>query len=91
MGQDTVHQGRSTTCPSPLASSGWLAGKRLCADIDGWSLHAAVTVHADDDEGGENLCRYILRHPITLQRLSMTRDGRVAYRINYPRGKGPTW
>jgi len=77
------------------------AGKRLCADIDGWNrsgrspacwtksrevqeharsllraralnLHAAVTVHADDDEGRENLCRYILRHPISLQRLSMT-------------------
>ena len=63
------------------------AGKRLCADIDGWSLHAAVTVHADDDVGRENLCRYVLRHPISLQRLSMTRDGRVAYRVKYPRGK----
>ena len=61
-------------------------GKRLCADIDGWSLHAAVMVRADDDVGRENLCRYILRHPISLQRLSMTQDGRVAYAIKYSRG-----
>ena len=59
-------------------------GKRLCADIDGWSLHAAVTVRGDDDVGRENLCRYVLRHPISLQRLSMTRDGRVAYQVKYP-------
>lgn len=62
-------------------------GKRLCADIDGWNLHAAVMVRGDDDVGRENLCRYILRHPISLQRLSMTRDGRVAYAIKYPRGR----
>lgn len=61
-------------------------GKRLCADIDGWNLHAAVTVRADDDVGRESLCRYIVRHPISLQRLSLTRDGRVAYAIKYPRG-----
>ena len=45
-----------------------------------------MTVRADDDVGRENLCRYILRHPISLQRLSMTRDGRVAYKVKYPRG-----
>ena len=43
-------------------------------------------MRADDDLGRENLCRYVLRHPISLQRLSMTRDGRVAYRVKYPRG-----
>jgi len=40
-------------------------GKRLCADIDGWNLHAAVMVRGDNDVGRENLCRYVLRHPIT--------------------------
>ena len=42
------------------------AGKRLCADIDGWSQHAAVTVHSDDDEGRENLCRYTERRSVFL-------------------------
>ena len=35
-------------------------------------------MHADDDVARENLCRYVLRHPISLQRLSITRDARVA-------------
>lgn len=40
-------------------------GKLWCADIDGYSLHAGVTVRGDDDVGRENLCRYVLRHPIS--------------------------
>jgi len=62
------------------------AGKQLCANIEGWSLHAGVTVGADNDVGRENLCRYILRPPISLQRLTLTQDGRVAYAVKYPRG-----
>ena len=61
-------------------------GKPWCADLDGYSLHAGVTVRGDDDVGRENLCRYVLRHPISLSRLSLTSDGRVAYQIKYPRG-----
>jgi len=61
-------------------------GKPWCADIDGYSLHAGVTVRGDDDVGRENLCRYVLRHPVSLSRLSLTSDGRVAYQIKYPRG-----
>ena len=49
-------------------------GKPWCADLDGYSLHAGVTVRGDDDVGGENLCRYVLRHPISLSRLN--RSGR---------------
>jgi hypothetical protein len=61
-------------------------GKPWCADLDGYSLHAGVTVRGDDDVGRENLCRYVLRHPISLSRLSLTSDGRVAYEMKYPRG-----
>jgi hypothetical protein len=60
-------------------------GKPWCADIDGYRLHAGVTVRGDDDVGRENLCRYVLRHPISLSRLSLTSDGRVAYEMKYPR------
>jgi hypothetical protein len=43
-----------------------------------------VTVR-DDDAGRENLCRYVLRHPISLSRHSLTTDGRIAYQMKYPR------
>ena len=33
----------------------------LCADIDGFSLHAAVRSDADHRQAPEQLCRYI--HP----------------------------
>jgi len=61
-------------------------GKPWCADIDGYSLHAGVTVRGNDAVGRENLCRYVLRHPISLSRLGLTSDGRVAYQMKYPRG-----
>ena len=32
----------------------------LCADIDGFSLHAAVRCGADDRQALEQLCRYIV-------------------------------
>ena len=35
--------------------------QKLCADIDGFSLHAAVRRGADDRQGLEKLCRYITR------------------------------
>ena len=35
--------------------------QNLCADIDGFSLHAAVRCGADDRHGLEQLCRYITR------------------------------
>ncbi len=33
----------------------------LCADINGFSLHAAVRCAADDRDALEQLCRYITR------------------------------
>jgi hypothetical protein len=37
------------------------AGEPLCADIDGFSLHAAMRVEAHDRKRLEQLCRYITR------------------------------
>ena len=34
---------------------------RLCVDVDGFSLHAAVRCGADHRQGLEQLCRYITR------------------------------
>ncbi len=70
--------------PSPQLQLGLAAppverGKPLCAKVDGFSLHAARTVEADDREGLERLCRYGLRSPLSLERLSVGSEGRVQY------------
>jgi hypothetical protein len=52
-------------------------------EAEGFELHADVVVAATDREGRERLCRYILRPPFVLERLSRTSDGRVAYERKY--------
>gem|GEM_PF-1075151 len=58
--------------PPPLPGS-------LCADRDGFSLHAKVLVPAGELERLEHLCRYVTRPPIATQRLVLAPDGRVIY------------
>jgi hypothetical protein len=53
----------------------------LCADVDGFSLHAAVRVEARDRKRLEHLCRYAGRPAIAESRLSLLPDGRVAYSL----------
>lgn len=53
----------------------------LCARQDGFSLHAATAVHANDREGLERLARYCARPALSLDRLSLDEDGRVRYRM----------
>jgi len=64
--------------------------KPLCAKADGFSLHAARTVEADDREGLERLCRYGLRSPLSLERLSVDPDGQVHYQLSKPWFDGRT-
>jgi len=58
------------------ASSDFTRGK-LCADLDGFSLHAAVRVAGCSRERLERLCRYVVRPPIVHERLSLTSNGKV--------------
>ena len=55
------------------------------AERDGFDLQAAVRIEADDDEGRERLVRYCARPCFALDRLTVLRDGRVAYRVKYAR------
>ncbi len=57
----------------------------LSADADGFNVNAAVRIAADDDEGRERLARYCCKPVLSLQRLSLLDDGRIAYRTKYPR------
>jgi len=60
------------------------------AEIEGFNVHAGITVHAGDRDGLERLCRYGARPPFSLERLSRLADGRVAYRLRKPRRNGAT-
>jgi len=59
-------------------------------EYEGWNIHAGVTVKQGDADGRERLCRYVLRHPLSLQRLSWTKDGRLSYEVKYPRSPKQT-
>ena len=54
-----------------------LRNERCQAHLDGFDLHANITVGADDRAGVERLCRYVLRPPVAQERLSLTPDGLV--------------
>ena len=49
------------------------------AFLEGFSLHAATHLHANDRAGLERLCRYGARGPLSLGRLSKAADGKVRY------------
>ena len=76
--------------PTPRREAGWehpdQQGRRgrRSAMVDGFSLHADVSVAAEDRQGLERLCRYALRSSFSLQRLSVLPDGKVCYRLKRP-------
>jgi hypothetical protein len=58
--------------------------RRRAGFHDGFSLHAGVSLHANDREGLERLARYGARPPFALDRLSLLPDGSVCYRLRRP-------
>ena len=66
------------------------APKPLCSKVQGFSLHAARLVEAHDRSGLERLCRYGLRAPFALDRLSLDPDGKVRYQLPKPGPGGRT-
>jgi hypothetical protein len=63
--------------------------RRFSATCDGFDVHCAVRLAADDDQGRERLVRYCTRPPFALDRIEVLRDGRIAYSLKVPR-KGRT-
>jgi hypothetical protein len=55
------------------------------AEACGFSVDASVRIAAGNFEGRERLCRYGSRHPFSLERLSETADGAIAYKLKKPR------
>jgi hypothetical protein len=71
------HQSSATPTPA----------QPLCARLQGFSLHAAVTVAASDKQGRLRLLRYGARPALSSQHLSLLPDGRVRYQLR--RTSGP--
>jgi len=66
------------------------ARQPLCADIDGFSLHAAVRVEADDRKRLEQLSRYITRPALSDERVQLNAAGQVELKLNTPWRDGTT-
>jgi hypothetical protein len=66
------------------------AGQPLCADIDGFSLHAAVRVEAHDRKRLEQLCRYITRPALSDERVQLNAAGQVELKLKTPWRDGTT-
>ena len=66
------------------------ARQPLCADIDGFSLHAAVRVEARDRKRLEQLCRYITRPALSDERVQLNAAGQVELKLKTPWRDGTT-
>ena len=64
--------------------------KRRCARLEGYSLHADVAVPAQARERLEHVCRYLLRPPLALERLTESSHGQLLYELPHPRRDGST-
>jgi hypothetical protein len=58
---------------------------RFSASLDGFDVHCAVRIAAEDDEGRERLLRSCARAPFALDRIEELSDGRIAYAMKTPR------
>jgi hypothetical protein len=57
----------------------------MCADIDGFSLHVALQVVANDCKRLEQLCRYDNRPALLDQRVQPIATGQVELKLKTPR------
>jgi ribosomal protein S27E len=62
----------------------------LCADLHGFSLHAAVRCGADQRKELERLCRYLTRPAIANERLTLNRAGQVVLTLKTAYRNGTT-
>jgi hypothetical protein len=63
---------------------------RCCANVSGFSLHAAVCIPANARRQLEKLCRYVGRPAVATERLTKLAEGRVLYRLTHRWRNGAT-
>ena len=64
--------------------------QNLCADMQGFSLHAAVRCGADDRQALEQLCRTITRPALANERVQCNAAGQVVLKLKTPWRDGTT-
>ena len=64
--------------------------RKCVAQYAGFSLHAGIGVEADQREKLERLARYVSRPPVSVERLSLTTQGQVRYRLKIAYRDGTT-
>jgi hypothetical protein len=64
--------------------------QNLCADISGFSLHAAVRCRADDRQALEQLCRYITPPALANERVQCTATDQVVLKLKIAWRDGTT-
>ena len=52
-----------------------------CASVDGFSVHANVSIPAGDRQRLERVAQYCARGPVAIERLEPLPDGRLLYRF----------
>ena len=62
----------------------------LCADSNGFSLHAAVRCAPEDRQALEQLCRYITRPALANERVQTNAAGQVVLKLKTPWRDGTT-
>ena len=69
----------------------WVTSRGPCqAHLEGFDLHAAITVAADDRVALERLARYVLRPPVAQDRLTLTPEGQVLVTLKAEGADGTT-
>ncbi len=64
--------------------------KAQAGEVEGFNLHASVVLGAGDIGGRERLLRYVARPIVVGDRVRELADGRIAWRLKLPGGRGQT-
>jgi Putative transposase/Transposase zinc-binding domain len=74
----------------PVETDNDYESKPLCANEQGFSLHAAVRCHANERLKLERLCRYITRPALANDRVKINAKGQVELKLKTPWRDGTT-
>ena len=85
-----AHQGRKAFTLQTVPAVARGDDNSAVAKAAGFSLHAGVASEAHEREKLERLCRYITRPAVSSERLSLTSQGNIRYRLKTPYRDGTT-